>query len=67
MHVMNILKHIYIYIYSSIVEKYIVEHFKTFRVVLKLLEYIVVLHTFRCAGGKLSYNFDYHIIFSRNK
>ncbi len=29
---------------------------ETFRVVLKLLEYIV-LHTFLCAGRKLSYNF----------
>ena len=47
---MNILKHIYI------VEKYIVEHLKTFRVVLKFLECIVVLHTFLCGGGKLSYN-----------
>ena len=46
-HVMNILKHI--------VEKYIVEHLKTFRVV--LIEYIVVLYTLLCAGGKLSYNF----------
>jgi hypothetical protein len=34
-----------------------VEHLKTFRVVLKLLEYIVVLHTLLCAGRKLSYNF----------
>ncbi len=45
-------------IYSRIVEKYIVEHLKTFRVVLKLLEYIVVLHTLLCAGRKLSYNFN---------
>ncbi len=51
-HVMNILKHIYI------VEKCIVEHLKTFRVVLKLLEYIVVLHTLLCAGRKLSYYFN---------
>ena len=51
--VMNILKHIC----SWIVEKYMVEHLKTFRIVLKLLEYIIVLHKFLCAGGKLSYNF----------
>ena len=36
---------------------YMVEQLKTFRVVLKLLEYIVVLHTLLCAGRKLSYNF----------
>ena len=39
------------------VEKYMVEHLKTFRVVFKLLEYIFVLHTLLCAGRKLSYNY----------
>ena len=34
-----------------------VEDLKTFRDVLKLLEYIVVLHTLPCVGRKLSYNF----------
>ena len=55
---MNILKHIYIYIYivEYIDEKYMVEHLKMFRVVLKLLEYIAVLHTLP-SGRKLSYNF----------
>ena len=48
---MNILKHIYI------VEKCIVEHPKTFGVVLKLLEYIIVSDTFLCAGIKSLYNF----------
>ena len=46
---MNILKHIY----SRIVEKYIVKHLKTFGVVLKLLEYIVVLHTFLFSWRKI--------------
>ena len=46
------------------VEKFIYEHLKTFRVVLKLLKYIVVLHTLLCAGRKLSYNFT---LLQRNK
>ncbi len=38
-------------------ERLNLEPLKTFEVVLKLLEYIVTLHTLLCVGAKLSYNF----------
>ena len=49
-------EHLKTYIVEML-NKYIVEHVKTFRVVLKLLEYIVDLHTLLGAERKLSYNF----------
>ena len=50
--------HLKTYIYSRILEKYIAERL---RVVLKLLEYIVVLHTLLYASR------NYHIILTINK
>ncbi len=51
-----------IYIVENLVEKYIVEHLTTFRGVLKLLEYIVVLHT-----DCFVLEENYHIILPTNK